>query len=245
MKILAIIPARKGSKRIKDKNLQTVGGYTLIEHAVLSTACILKIERVVISTDYDNLELCPDWPVSPTNAFVDVLNRPPELADDNTTTEAVMEHILGMDQYHGYDYVVLLQPTSPLRTRRDVYSAIKQIVNEGTDSLFSAAELPGFIWSHFEIPMAEAGLRWHGWVPEYNISNRPFSQNMPSRVHENGAIYIFKPWVLKETGGRLGGKISVYLMDRLRSVDIDTPEDLDEARRIARFINYEQNDKNQ
>lgn len=116
------------------------------------------------------------------------------------------------------ELVVLLQPTSPIRQPGDIDGAIKTLIDSHADSLFSARRVEGFIWRD--------GLsRW--FTEDYSPRNRPRRQDLELKTEENGSIYVFRPWVLREYGSRLGGKVACYLQHPLDSFQVDGPEDLE------------------
>ena len=114
-----------------------------------------------------------------------------------------------------FDYILMLQPTSPLRTTKDIDNSIKKIIFEKGDSLLSVFKCHSFIWEN----------RKNLFKPKnYNFLKRPRSQSM-TQFQENGAIYITKPRIYKMNKNRLGGKISYYEMSYWKSFDINSLED--------------------
>ncbi|MDH7515003.1 MAG: acylneuraminate cytidylyltransferase family protein [Bacteroidota bacterium] len=212
--IIAIIPARGGSKGIPRKNLVVVGGAPLLAHSIRQARACPRIGRVFVSTDDDEIAR------TARSEGAEVVMRPAWTAVDTASSESALLHAL--DEYrtvHGSDpsLVVFLQATSPLRGRDDISNAIGLLEREGADSLFSACTLEGFLWRR-----SADGL----YSFSYDYRRRPRRQEAPEDLMENGSIYVFKPWVLREHENRLGGKIAVYCMDRLHSFQIDTPEDI-------------------
>lgn len=207
--IVAIIPARGGSKGIPGKNLKPVAGKPLIawtiEHALASPS----IGRVIVSTDSEEIAAVS------RQYGAEVVMRPAELADDEATSESALEHAL--DQLDTTpELVVFLQCTSPVRDDLDTENAIATLRMQDADSLFSARPHHGFIWHDFLI----------GPAPTYDTVRRPRRQDVPPQLIENGSIYIFKPEVLRGTGSRLGWRIAVHRMSAECSVEVDEPEDL-------------------
>jgi N-acylneuraminate cytidylyltransferase len=143
-----------------------------------------------------------------------------ELASDTATSESALIHCLGfLQERESYepDLVVFLQATSPLRRASHIDEAVATLEREGADSLFSCCPSNGFLWRR-------AG---GGVAPlNYDPRHRPRRQEAPEDVVENGSIYVFKPWVLSESGCRLGGKIAAYAMSALDSWQIDQPDDV-------------------
>ena len=118
----------------------------------------------------------------------------------------------------------LLQATSPNRTARDIREALVTFERREADSLFSACGLHGFVWR-----LGEEGPK----SLSYDFRSRQRRQDAPEDVVENGSIYIFKPWVLRENGNRLGGKIAAHLMGLGSYFQIDEPGDIE---LVERFV---------
>lgn len=220
IEVLAIIPARGGSKGIPRKNLALVGGRSLLDHTVAHALRAKTVTRTVVSTDDDEIA------AAALAAGAEVVRRPAEIAGDTATSESALVHTLGelsarMD--YRPDLVVFLQATSPLRRPVDIDAAIQTLLREEADSVFSACRVEGFIWRR-----CETGLR----SLTYDHSARPRRQDIGTDFLENGSIYVFRPWVLQQLGNRLGGRIAVYEMDPLHSFQVDEPADLDLMQRL-------------
>lgn len=222
-KVCALIPARGGSKGIPGKNIKPFRGRPLLAHSVEAARRAPGIDRVLVSTDDPAIE------AAARDAGAETLRRPDALSGDTASSESALLHAL--DHLHateGYvpDAVVFLQATSPLRRPTEVQDALDHFFASGADSLFSATPAHGFAWSR-----DAAGVV----TPvDYDPVHRPRRQEMTTHlVHENGSIYVFRPWVLRELGSRLGGHIACHLMDPLDSYEIDEPEDWDLLERLA------------
>lgn len=223
MKILGIIPARGGSKRIPGKNVKLVGGKPLIAWTIES-AKKSKLSRVIVSTD--------DPQIAKTarryGAEVPFL-RPADLADDKLGIEPVLIHALNwLEKEEGYqpDAVALLMPTSPLRQKNHINEAIDIFTNKKPDSVVSVIE-------------ARANANPH-WILKRNSKNecvlftgRPLtkiitrSQDLPPCYSRNDMIYLLKPANLKaKTPNLYGKKVELYIMDDFYNADVNTPEDL-------------------
>lgn len=216
MKILVIIPARGGSKGIPHKNIRPLGGLPVLAHTIRAAREARSIDRIVVSTDDDAIARVA------RQYGAEVVHRPPELSTDTAPSESALEHALDYLQAHdGYapDLVVFLQATSPLRRPGDVQAAIEHLLRQDADSLLSATPFEGFIWK----------LSGDRLTPvNYDPLHRPRRQELDGVfLQENGSIYIFKPWVLRQFHNRLGGKIVVYPMDPLDSFQLDEPRDLE------------------
>ncbi len=218
--ILAIIPARGGSKGIPRKNLQPVGGVPLIVHTIRHAVEATLVDRVIVSTDDDEIAA-----VSAAHG-VEVIQRPLELSGDTASSESALLHVLDVLAERGEDapeLVVFLQATSPIRRPNDIDGAVRFFLEGGYDSVFSASVAHGFVWE----------VRDDGAVPlTYEPGARPMRQQIGECEMENGSIYVVRPGILRETGVRLGGKIGIYRMGFLEGLQIDEPEDLELARWI-------------
>ena len=130
--IIAIIPARRGSKGIKNKNRVLLNGKPLISYSIEAAIKSAYIETIVVSSDDDEiLKISQGYNIS-------VINRPKELSDDFITLEPVILNVL--DIFPGYDYFVLLQPTSPLRAVEHIDNAIELLLNSQCDAVISVTK---------------------------------------------------------------------------------------------------------
>jgi N-acylneuraminate cytidylyltransferase len=212
--VVAIIPARGGSKGIPLKNIQLVGGKPLLAHTIEDARRSRVITRVVVSTDHAGIAAVA------REHGVEVIWRPPDISDDAADSESALLHSLDyLKHTEGYEphLVVFLQATSPLRAPEDIDQAIAQFDREGADSLFSSCAVHGFVWR-------QEAERLSSFTYDYRHRRR--RQDAPRDLIENGSIYLFKPWVLREHNNRLGGKIATYAMDPINSFQVDQQRDL-------------------
>lgn len=207
--VIAIIPARGGSRGVPYKNLRPLVGKPLIAHSILHAQDARLVDRVYVSTnDSEIAAVSQDYGVS-------VICRPDELADDTASSESALIHALSEIEKTDVspDIVVFLQCTSPVRTGVDIDQAIAQFQAENADSLLSVSPSHKFFWKQVD------GV---AQPINYDYLHRPRRQDMKPQFVENGSIYIFKPWVLKDLGNRLGGKISLFLMSEAAAWEIDS-----------------------
>ena len=139
-KILAVIPARGGSKGVKNKNLRTVGNQPLIYWSIKEALKVTYIDELIVSTDSREIADVSE------EIGAKVLMRPTRLADDKTPMIDTLKHLLGQlsDLKESFDILVLLQPTAPMRTFDDIDSAIKKfIMNPNSESLVSIYKVEG------------------------------------------------------------------------------------------------------
>ncbi len=209
MTAIALIPARGGSKRIPDKNLQIVGGQSLVYRAI-KTAFDTKIfTHVVLSTDSE--EIAEHAKANFDNLIIYL--RPPSLAQDDTPMLPVVKHAAGEYQKqfkNPPDDIVLLQPTSPFRTATDIKLAYTQYKLSKADAVVSVTE-------------AEPNL-------VFRVGHAGRMRAEPGVVVPNGAIYIL--WIGALLCGHdwYAGITYAYQMPKDRSLDIDTQQDLIMAR---------------
>lgn len=216
-RVLAIIPARGGSKGIPRKNLEKVGGVSLVGHAVEQARRAERVTHVCVTSD-DPLVLdvasseCPDF----------LVTRPPELAGDDAPLDPVIKHVLNQDAIGwGWGVVAVLQPTSPLRIPADIDACVEAIRLPLTMAMTVCNHAP-FVW--------QRGVGgW--WAPDYSPDDRPNRQQC-IRVMENGAVYAFRPNAFSTFGARVAEseELAVVAMPWRRSVQVDTEEDLDLVR---------------
>ena len=214
-RIVAIIPARGGSKRIANKNLRLLTGKPLIVHSIEHALRARRVTEVVVSTEDPGIVQVAE------SHGAKVVLRPPALATDDATSEAALLHVLDTRAAAGWpdpDLVVFLQCTSPVRETRDIDRAVATLEEHHADSLFSACTNNRLIWA-----VRESGP----CALNYDFRKRQREQDMAVQYRENGSIYVFKPEILRRTNNRLGGKIAIYEMDYWSSFQIDEPEHLE------------------
>jgi N-acylneuraminate cytidylyltransferase len=212
--VIAIIPARGGSKRVPRKNLVPVGGQPLIAYTIQQALNAASVGTVYVSTDDDEIAR------HASALGTEVVVRPRELATDEATSESVLLHVLDTRARQGAvdpDLVVFLQCTCPIRAQDDIDRAVNTLERTGSDSLFSGCREAPFVWRR-----EPDGLR----SVTYDYRSRQRTQEWQPHYRENGSIYVFRPWVLRQNNNRLGGKIAVHEMEYWSSFDIDSKEDL-------------------
>jgi N-acylneuraminate cytidylyltransferase/CMP-N,N'-diacetyllegionaminic acid synthase len=231
-RVLAIVPARGGSKAVPGKNLAEVAGKPLIAHSIAAAGAARGVERVVVSTDDPAIA-----DAARRHGAEAPFLRPAELArDDSPTVAAVLHAVQWLEEHEGYrpDYVLLLQPTSPLRTAGDVEGAIRLAIDRDADSVVSVCEVKHHpYWVMRRAPDGRlASFLGTDW--EEDQQKYPRRQELPPAYAENGAVYLARRSVLLGRRSLYGEKVYGYVMPAERSLDIDTLWDLRLADLILR-----------
>lgn len=211
MEILAIIPARGGSKGIPGKNIKPLAGKPLIAHTIEASLKSKYITRTVVSTEDGRIK-------EAALAFgAEVVDRPTELAQDVTKTAPVLLQVLDELEKTGYkpDITVLLQCTCPLRDEKQIDEAFELFFNSDCDSVFAAR------------PMGVTHALWRKnldgtYEGLYDYRHRPRRQDTDLHLPmycETGATYIIRTDVLKEVKDFIGKKPEVYLNGAIGDID--------------------------
>ncbi len=219
-KVISIIPARGGSKRISQKNIRKLCGRPLIAYSIEQSIKCDLIDRTIVSTDDEKIGQIS------RKYGAEVINRPSELAEDNTPMIDVLKHVVNtLQEKEDYepDIVVLLQPTSPLREVEDVRKTIN-LVESGAESAQTFCLVNEHPASMFKIVNNIAAP-----IDEINLEKR--AQDLPVLYKENGAVYVIKKEAAFKNDSFYTKKHKAHIMPRERSIDIYDPVDLilDEA----------------
>jgi CMP-N,N'-diacetyllegionaminic acid synthase len=233
LKKLALIPARGGSKGIPGKNLRMVGNKSLLERSIESAVNSGIFSEVCVSTD--SLEIANQ--VRNYGLTVPFL-RPSEISGDISLGIEVIKHAIAFYRNMGevFDTVTLLQPTSPFRTSNDVVKANYIFDKSSCESLISVLDITNFHASTRYTP-AEESLDSSIKLRVENVNTRTSAgtlrQNFSKTYWRNGAIYIVKSKNINNSEVLLTEPIEGYLMPWIRSINIDTFEDLELANTIS------------
>ena len=218
MKIIAIIPARSGSKGLKDKNIASLCGTPLIAYSIEAALGSGLFDTVHVSTDSEKYaEIAANY-----GADEPFLREISNSGDTSSSWDAVREvldkyRVLGKE----FDAVVLLQPTSPLRDAQHIKKAFDSFMKSGTRSLTSVTEVEHPVQWTFGLGES---LRLDEFAKSpYRNSRR---QELKKHYRENGAVFIVYTSDISDTAFDFYSDCSAYIMDRRHSIDIDTKEDL-------------------
>ena len=206
---LAIIPARGGSKRLPRKNILDLNGKPLIAYSIEAGLNSKYIDCVIVSSDDEEI-------LSVSQKFgADIIKRPEDLASDTSSTFEGLKHTI--DNVRTYDYIVLLQATSPLRSSIHINEAIELLIDKNADAIISVCEMDHSpLWSN----TLDDSLSIKNFLKDGVLNKR--SQDLETYYRLNGAIYICKTdKLLEEESFFLKDNIFAYKMDRKSSIDID------------------------
>jgi len=214
-KVLAIVPARGGSKGLPGKNVAPCGGRPLIEWTVRAATEASLVDRTVVSTD-DHAILAAARVAGAEAPFM----RPAELATDVAPMSAVVEHAL-TTLADGSEVGVLLQATSPLRTSADIDGALRTFAASRAPSVVSVSEATKSPYWMFSL---EPDRRMRPLFPDLSTAEQ--RQSLPSAYALNGAIYVFDVRWFRQTRRFVTDETVAFVMPAERSIDVDTALDL-------------------
>ncbi len=226
MNVLAVIPARGGSTRIPGKNLTSFGAETLLARTIRHAFSAKSVTDVVVSTD----DAAIGREAEAMGALV--IDRPVEIASTEASTELAISHVLAnIDGLIGWpEIIVLLQCTSPFRSRSDIDKTVDLACRDEVDSVVSVIEDYGLFW---ELD----GLRPWGVQPvNYLPVNRKREQDRQPWLRENGSIYAFSSLGFEGAKVRIFGRVAYHLMHPVTALQIDTPSDLVTARALLPVV---------
>lgn len=220
MKTIAIIPARGGSKRIPEKNIQLFGGIPLLVHSIRYARANAKwIDEIIVSTDDASIKKIA------LEFGAKVIDRPAAISGDLEPTVSAMKHVLGSIDSDDVENVVLLQPTNPLRPDNLLKDAFEVYQKENCDSLFTVTG------NHQKFGKIQANK----FLPfNYVIGQR--SQDLEPLYFENGLLYITKAKAIFENKIITENAFPLVVNHIFANVDIDTQEDLDYAEYLLKKV---------
>jgi N-acylneuraminate cytidylyltransferase len=224
--VLAIILARGGSKGIFKKNLTIAYGKPLIQWTIDAAKQSPSISKTIVSSDdKDILELAKALEV-------ETLLRPAQLALDNSSSESAIAHCLSeLDKKNEYyDFIMLLQPTSPARNSKHIEESIETLLNSNATSLISA-----YIPEHS--PFKSFTVNKAGFLTGIINNDLPFlpRQSLPAAYYPNGAIYLIRSESFRLNHSLFTNECIAFLMSIDDSIDIDT---LDNIHEFNKYMDY-------
>jgi CMP-N-acetylneuraminic acid synthetase len=221
--VIALIPARAGSKGIPRKNLALVGGVPLLERAIRGACASRWIDETWVSSDDEAMLGLA------AGLGARALRRPAELAGDDAGATGVVAQFLAQALHgrRGDALIVYLQPTSPLRTEHHIDAAIDAMLAQGARAVVAVTRCDPSPYKMFRL---DEGGRLLSLFDE-RLSNAG-RQSLPAAYVPNGAIYAFSAALFEARGGFPSNGSVPYEMDAFDGIDIDEPEDLRSAERI-------------
>lgn len=221
--VVAVIPARGGSKGVPRKNLRRVGGVPLVARAIVSAREAARIDRVVVSTDDDEIAaVAREW-------GAEVVDRPAQLSGDTASSESALRHALDSLLARGVTtrVLVFLQATSPFIDPADLDDAVDRVLAGAESCVFSAVESWGFLWRHGADGMSGVN---------HDAAVRPRRQDREVEYLETGAFYVMDAAGFRAAGHRFFGRVGVAVVAERGAIEIDTPEQLRVASAIAPLL---------
>jgi CMP-N-acetylneuraminic acid synthetase len=223
MKVLALIPARGGSKEVPRKNIKKFNGKPLIAHSIEVAFQAQSIDRVVVSTDDENIA-----EIAKMNGAEVPFLRPPEISGDKASDNQFLRHAINWFKNHNEDYsvIVLLRPTCLFRTSDDIDKAVQKLSTSGFDSVRSISRVG---YSPYWMKKKDNEKLVSFLDSDFEYSPR---QSLPDVYQANGAVDVLRSSVIMNHEIIYGENIGFIELDELSRTDIDTGLDF----KIAEFL---------
>ena len=226
-RVIAVIPARAGSKGIPGKNLRQVAGRSLVARAVTAALAAETVDEVVVSTDGDAIA------AEAVAAGARVVRRPADLAGDEASSESALLHALDTVAPQSRDaaarrdpeVLLFLQATSPFIDPADLDRAANRVLEGAADSVLAAAPSHAFLWR-----LAEDGS---AVAVNHDAATRPRRQDRAPEFRETGAFYAVRVAAFREARHRFVGRVELAVVPASTAIDIDEPHDLALASALA------------
>ena len=220
VEVVALIPARGGSKGVPGKNIARVGGVPLVARAVGAALAAGNVDRVYVTTDDASIA------AAARDAGAEAIERPAQLAGDTASSEAALLHALEVLEGQGVRprAVVFMQATSPFVEGADIRAAVQRVLDGDEDVVFSAIETYAFLWRK-----GDAGAEG----VNHDHSFRPRRQDREPHFQETGAFYVMDAEGFRSAGFRFFGRVGIAEVDEATAIEIDTPGELEIARLLA------------
>jgi YrbI family 3-deoxy-D-manno-octulosonate 8-phosphate phosphatase len=218
--VLAVVPARGGSKGLPGKNLLPLGGVPLVARAIEAARNSRAVDRVVVSTDDPRIAEVA------RRAGAEVVERPEDLAGDTASSESVLLHALEMlEDTEGYrpELLVFLQCTAPLLTAREIDDTVDALRREEADSAFAAVPFHHFLWRRGGDPaMGAVGVN-------HDPAGRQRRQDREPEYLEAGSVYVMRADGFRDARHRFFGRVALHPLPPQPWVEVDEPADLEVA----------------
>jgi YrbI family 3-deoxy-D-manno-octulosonate 8-phosphate phosphatase len=217
--VVAVIPARGGSKQVPRKNVMPIGGVPLVARAIEAARAARQIDRVVVSTDDAEIaEISRRY-------GADVIDRPARLSGDTASSEAALLHAL--EELGDVEVLAFLQATSPFIESAALGRAVDRVRSGAEDVVFSAFETYAFLWQQTE--SGAVGVN-------HDAAHRPRRQDREPHFHETGAFYVMRAAGFVEAKHRFFGRVGIELADERSAIEIDSADQAQLAQAIAGLV---------
>ncbi len=218
VRVVAVIPARGGSKQVPRKNLLPIGGVPLVARAIAAARATPQVDRVIVSTDSAEIaELARAH-------GAEVIDRPAAISGDTASSEAALLHALTVVEA---EVLVFLQATSPFIDSAALGRAIERVQRGQEDVVFSAFATYAFLWQ-----AASTGVVG----VNHDAAHRPRRQDREPHFHETGAFYVMRASGFAEAQHRFFGRVGVEPVDEATAIEIDSAEQAQLASAIAGVV---------
>lgn len=207
MKVVTLIPARGGSKGIPRKNIVEICGKPLLSYAIQESIKSVSSETWVSTDDKEISSISISYGAR-------VVKRPDNISGDSSTSESALLHFV--EKVNNFDILVFLQATSPFIEADDINKAVKLM--DEYDSVISVSKFDQFLWEES--------------VPMYDIHNRKRRQGRSQVYVETGSMFVTTKEGFLKSHNRINGKVGFVEVPKWRSVDIDTLDDLELAKKL-------------
>ena len=231
MKVLAIVPVRSGSKRLKNKNILKFGNKPLINHTIDKLNSLKSITKIVVSTDYKNLKK-----ILKKNKKIAIHKRSKNLASDSATVLDVVIDLV--KKYPNFDVYSYFLPTCPFISKKDINLGIKKIKNKGVDFCISVIKYEDPIEIALKFKKNKDFVR-----PVFDnlVSNKTNTKFINPSYRPSGGFYIGKKKSILKYKNFFSGKVKGVIYSEKKFVDIDTIEDFNYGKYL---IKNDKNNKN-
>ena len=215
-KFISVVPIRKGSKGLKNKNLLEIKNKPLYKYAIIQG--LNTADKCYVTTDIESVLNLK------SNHSLRIIKRPKELAQDNTSMRDVLINLISTENLEKYN-IILLQATSPLRTEFDINKSKEIFLHGNFSMVMSVTNKSSNIFKYGQIEGAN-------FKPHFNRLLFENRQSLPNVFGPNGAVYIFDAQKFLDNGNFPSSNIGAYLMPEERSIDIDSIKDFKAIKKI-------------
>lgn len=224
MSVVAIIPARGGSKGVPRKNVRRVGGVPLIARAVQAARTATLVDLVAVSTDDAEIAAVA------RAAGAVIVDRPADLSGDTAGSESAVLHAIDALEAAGehIETIVFVQATSPFIDPADIDEAVRMLRVDGFDSAFAAFETYGFLWRRT--------VEGHAAAINHDATHRPRRQDRDPHYLETGAFYVFDAAGFRRARHRFFGRTGIVVVPERTAIEIDDADQLAVASAIAPLV---------